>query len=116
MAVIAFTVSTDPSFGQRNQLITWTNVLKTDTTSPFQQGSLADRSVQVGGTFDSGTVVLEGSNDGVTYFTLTDPAGVALSFTSAGFKQVLQVCKYMRAGVSGGTAPSITINLFVVGK
>jgi len=72
-----------------------------------------DRTFQVDGTFAGATVVIEGSNDGVNYYTLTDPQGVPLSFTSADIKQVLEVVMGMRPRVSGGTgATAINVTGF----
>lgn len=63
----------------------------------------SDRCVQVSGTFGaSGTVVVEGSNDGVNWATLNSPQGTALSFTAAGIKQVLEGTLYIRPRVSAG--------------
>ena len=75
----------------------------------------SDRSIQVNGTFGaSGTVVWEGSNDGVNFFTLTAPAGTSLTFTAAGLKQVLEGVLYARPRVTSGdgtTNLSVTVLL-----
>jgi hypothetical protein len=97
-------------------LVTWTALATSDTGTPISNPSFADRSVQVGGTFGGATCIIEGSNDGVTYATLTDTAGAALSFTTAGVRQVLQVTRFIRPSVSGGAAVSINVNLLTVGK
>lgn len=64
----------------------------------------ADRSVQVFGTFGAGgTVVIEGSNDGgVTWATLHDPQGNALSFTAVAFRTIDEVSEMIRPRVSAG--------------
>lgn len=63
----------------------------------------SDRSIMVTGTFGSGgTVVLEGSNDGLSWFTLNSPQGTALSFTAAGLKQVLEGALFVRPNVTAG--------------
>ena len=54
-------------------VITWANLTNggPDFGQPVQRPALVDRSVQVTGTFGAGgTVVFEGSNDGVNYATL----------------------------------------------
>jgi hypothetical protein len=63
-----------------------------------------DRSVQVTGTFGAGgSAVVEGSNDGVVYLPLTNASGgTALSFNSAGIKQVLEASRFMRIRVASG--------------
>jgi len=116
MAVIPNTgTKTSSLFGQ-SSMITWSALATGDTGRPVQDCGLSDRSVQFTGAFGGATVVLEGSNDGTNWVTLTDPAGVALSFTSAGLKQVLQITRYTRPNVSGGAAVAINCNLLVVGK
>lgn len=64
----------------------------------------ADKSVQVGvtgDTFNAGTVVIEGSNNGIDWFTLHDSGGTnTLSFTAAGLKQMLEVTAYVRPRAS----------------
>ena len=64
----------------------------------------ADRSAQILGTFDSATVVVEGSNDGVNYLTLTDPQGNAISKTSAAIEQITEQALFARPSSSGGGA------------
>jgi hypothetical protein len=71
--------------------ITWAGLTNggPDSGQPVQRPALVDRSVQVTGTFGAGgTVVFEGSNDGVNYYTLTNPLGTAISVTTAGITQV----------------------------
>ena len=59
----------------------------------------ADRAIEFRGTFDGSTVVLEGSNGGSAYYTLTNPAGTALSFTAAGLKQIVEGPLFIRPNV-----------------
>jgi hypothetical protein len=113
MAVVQFTGS---KIGKSSALCTWSALATGDTGTPLLNAEKSDRSVQVGGTFGGSTTVIEGSNDGVTYFTLTDPAGAALSFTVAGLKQILQVTKYIRPSTSGGAAVVVNVNLLTVEK
>lgn len=82
-----------------------------DTGVAVQMTDFADRSIQVAGTFGGATVVVEGSNDGSNWTTLRDPQGVALSFTSAGLKQILELTMYTRVSSSGGTGTSVTATL-----
>jgi hypothetical protein len=90
----------------------WSGLATGDTGLPQSAPSLPDKSVQVSGTFGAGTTVLEGSNDGTTYTTLTDPGGAALSFTAAGGpKQILQNPKFIRPNTSGGASSGMIITL-----
>lgn len=116
MAVVNDTSTEVSTLYGKGSLATWTALTTGDTGKPVSGVGLSDRSVQFTGTFGGATVVLEGSNDGTNWVTLTDPAGVALSFTSAGLKQVLQITRYTRPNVSGGAAVAINCNLLVVGK
>lgn len=70
-------------------------------------------SIQVTGTFGGSTVAIQGSNDGVNWVTLNDEAnaGTPCSFTSSGFKGVLQFAKYIKPVVTGGTASGLIVNL-----
>lgn len=80
----------------------WT-LTGTDDGAPLEFLPWADRSVQVGSSgdnFNAGTVIIEGSNDGLVWSTLKDPAGAALSFTSAGLRQVLESTAYIRPRAS----------------
>ncbi len=67
-------------------------------------------SFQVTGTFGSGTLELQVSNDGTNYVAL--PSG-AKSLTAAGVKSTfdgeLAGFKYARLQLSGSTSPSLTI-------
>jgi len=116
MAVIEYADTGVQSLYGKSSLVSWSALATGDTGAPIQGVGLSDRSVQFTGTFGGATVVLEGSNDGTNYVTLTDPAGVALSFTSAGLKQLLQITRYMRPSVSGGAAVAINCHLLSVGK
>jgi hypothetical protein len=75
----------------------------------------ADRSVQLAGTFGSGgTCIIEGSNDGTNYATLSDTGGNALSLTAAAMKAITEVPRYIRPRISAGdgtTAITVTMLL-----
>jgi hypothetical protein len=67
--------------------------------------------VQVSGTFGvGGSVVIEGSNDGVNFIVLADPQGSALTFTVARIEQILELPRYVRPRVTAGDA---TTNLAI---
>ena len=73
--------------------------------------SLVTASVQVGGTFGGATVVLQGSNDGVTYATLKDFQGNNISFTSAGYAEFSSGAAFIKPSISGGTGDSINVTV-----
>lgn len=89
----------------------WT-LTGTDDGAPLEFLPWADRSVQVGTTgdnFNAGTVIIEGSNDGVLWQTLKDPAGAALSFTAAGLRQVLESTAFIRPRASVAVTSVVVI-------
>src|SRR5258708_26883719 len=98
-----------PAGGVDAVVTTWTPLAAAgDVGQPLQRTDLADRSVQVTGTFAGATIVLEGSNDGTNYFTLSNPASAALSFTAAGLMQVNQPTAWVRPRVTLGNGASLT--------
>lgn len=80
----------------------WTGVTSADTFQAVMIPAAALATVQFGGTFDSATVLLQGSLDGVTYFTLNDIQGSALSKTSAALETIGEFCIYIKPSASGG--------------
>jgi hypothetical protein len=104
-------------FAESSIVRSWTLPAVGDTGIAVQNPTFSDRSVQVSTlTWGGSTVTIEGSNDGLTYFTLTDQAGAALTFTSSGLRQILQVCRYIRPKATGGTGTSFKIDLLMVRK
>lgn len=71
--------------------------------------SLSTASVQVSGTLGLATVVLQGSNDGVTYATLKNIAGTDISFTAAGYVEFSSAAAFIKPSISGGTGDSINV-------
>jgi hypothetical protein len=106
-----------PVFGYQ---IVWPTMANGDSGAPgLSPGPSAidlipwlDRTFQVEGTFGvGGTLLVEGSNDGVHWETLTNPQGTPISITAAGIWQVTEVVMQMRPRVSGGdgsTALNVT--------
>jgi hypothetical protein len=80
-----------------------------DTATPISRANQSERSIQLAGTWGGATVVLQGSNDGVTWFTLTDPAGAALSFTANGLKQVMESVLHVKPAISGGDGTTAVV-------
>ncbi len=104
---------------QGGVIVQWQNVGNTDTCAPIELGTHTDRSVQITGTFDGGSVAIQGSNEAsLPYAPLTDPQGndIAISSYPSGYtskiEAVSEATRYLKPAVSGGTAPSLTITLF----
>lgn len=88
---------------RRVSTTTWTPLANGDTGTPESPGRLSDRSIQIKGTFGAGgSVTIQGSNDNVTWATLRDPAGLALTFTSADIKEILENTNFIRPNVTAG--------------
>lgn len=93
---------------------TWTPLLNSDSGSTATFVGAGDRTVQVTGTFGvGGTVIIEGSLDGATWFGLRDPTSTAISFTAAGLKAILEAVPYIRPRVTAGDGTtSITVKIY----
>lgn len=80
---------------------------------PDMYAAYSDRSASVKGTFGTGTVLIQGSNDaGATYNPLTDPQGNALSKTAVAIEQITEVAEMTRPLVTtpdGTTALQVDI-------
>lgn len=90
----------------------WT--LAADEEGASWEAGIGDRSVQMSGTWNGATVVLQGSHDDTTWFTLTDPLGNAISMTANGLKQINELTRYVRPDVTAGTPTSVVVR--VVGR
>ena len=96
---------------------TWTGLLNTDDGAPWSEdggsSSFADKVAHVTGTFGvGGTVVIEGSNDGVNWAVLNDPTGVAIALNATSpLSGILENPLNIRPRVSAGDG---TTNLTVV--
>jgi hypothetical protein len=91
--------------------VIWEELATGDTVNPLpirEQWGLA-ASVQISGTFGGATVVLQHSNDGVTWFTASDLRGAEVSFTAAGIAEISLSSAYIRPGISGGTGDDIDV-------
>jgi hypothetical protein len=92
----------------------WTGMANGDTGQPLDMRAWYDRTIQITGTFGSGgSVSIQGSNDGgTTWVTLTDPLGNALTFTSAGMKQITELAALIRPNVTAGDGTT-SINAYL---
>ena len=115
MATISLLVTDIRTFGDHGHIIGWGTLGNGDSGTPLQMIGSADRSVQVEGTFGAGgTVLIEGSNDGIIYRLLRDPSGTALSITSAGIAAILEISAFIRPRVSAGdVSTAIDVTLLV---
>lgn len=103
MATRTASITSLTTFGDRSHVVTWTGLLNGDDGSAVELYGSTVRSMQITGTFGSGgTILIEGSNDGTNYATLTDPQGNAISKTAASIEAIEEVTRYIRPRVSAG--------------
>lgn len=101
MAIVAYTMQVFD--GGNLTIISWPAMNSGDSGQPFCRGGLVDRSLQAEGNFGvGGTAVLEGSNDGINFHTLTDPFSNPLSLTAAGLKQATEISGFVRPRIATG--------------
>jgi hypothetical protein len=80
----------------------WEAIGATDVGTPDQLSRYPLHSVQIAGTFGGATVVLQGSDDGVLWFTLKDVTGASVSATVDSRFDVQNVPMHTRPSSSGG--------------
>lgn len=81
----------------------WSGLANGDTGRPVQKSGLERKTVQVTGTFGaSGSVTIQGSMDGSTWFTMTDVSGTAATFSAAGGVALAENPRYIRPEVTAG--------------
>lgn len=67
------------------QVRAWKNItLEKQECNPLDMTALKDATVQIDGPFGMASVIMMGSNDGVSYHLLRDSAGFPLSFKKPG--------------------------------
>ena len=79
--------------------VTWATLITANAAgTPYEPQRLRARfaTVQATGTWDTATLVLQGSNDGTVWFTLDDVQGTAVSFTANGFAELSTAAAYIR--------------------
>jgi hypothetical protein len=93
-------------------LLTYTGLDELDTNvSPINLAEWSDVSVHVVGTFNAGTVTIEGTNfeNGTNFTALNDPQGNPLSFTTARMEQLMEIAYLIRPRVTAGTGVSVNV-------
>lgn len=81
---------------------TWAGLLSNDDGEPLRLAVYSDRTVQVSGSFGGASVTIGGSNDGETYYALTDTSGNPLTLTSGALRQVVELPVFIKPRVFGG--------------
>lgn len=115
MATVAAAITNLPTCDDA-RVFSWTPLTTTNADgAPVEMPSWADRSIHFKGTFGAGgTIVWEGSNDGVTWVTLADPQGNAISKTAESIEAILEITRYMRPRVTAGDGTTSLTALLLV--
>lgn len=85
--------------------ITWATLTSANAAGSAyepERTRAAIAAVQFTGTFGGATAVLQGSNDGTNWVTLSDTLGTSISFTAAGYAELGTAMAYIRPSTSGG--------------
>lgn len=113
MSVVNNTVADVNTYGSRSNVFVWPALANGDTGLPIEIPGLANRSVQVTGTFGAGgSITMQGSNDGSNWATLTDGDGNNITITAAKIENIYEFTRYVRPSVTAGdgtTALTITL-------
>lgn len=105
MAIRTSTFNRNITKGSGNVTVTWTGLTFTslDQGMEIQLSEYSDKTFQVFGTFGAaGAVLIEGSNDGVNWTSLSNRQGVAMSFTAAGMNTSQDKPMWVRPRITGG--------------
>lgn len=104
------------SNGKPLYVIEWQGLSVGDLGAALQSLQHTASSVQVSGTFgEKGSVLLEGSNDGVNFFPLSDLYGNVIHFNKAGLKSLGDTVAYLRPKVIEGDSTTF-ITIILVAK
>lgn len=91
--------------------VKWETLTESDTAASHAPGGYepAIASVQFVGTFGGATVILQGSNDGTNWVTLSDVNGTDISATAAGAFDFSSAMLYFKPSASGGTSQDLDV-------
>ena len=109
MAVIQAVVS----YPQKHIMqVLWEGLANGDTGSWENVARHGDKTVQMLGTFSSGTLTMQGSNDGgTTAAPVTDPQGNNIAKTAAALEAVLENPRAIRPSLAGGSGGDVDVYL-----
>lgn len=101
------------SVRQRVRGISWSPITAANAVGEaVELSAWQDRTVHLFGTWDTATIVIQGSNEATptNWVTLRDPAGNNLSFTADGMKAILELPRWIRpSGSGGGGSSSVSV-------
>lgn len=91
---------------------TWEDLSEADVAEAVTFEDFADRSAQVSGLAGGNAVSIQGSNDGDTWYELSDPQGNGLLFLADGLKQIVEMTKFIRPEVLAGAGVLAKVVIF----
>lgn len=95
---------------RRYVVVAWKGLGQGDTGAPYSGADLTDRSVQVVGDFDGGSVAIVGTIDESNYSPLTDPQGNNLVFSATKIEAVTEMVKAIKPdGALLGVSASVDV-------
>lgn len=106
-------IAPEQFFGELRRIV-WTGLTDGDTGEHCLMSEFADRSVQVIGNLDGGTLSFEGTLEETpaTWAALTNTLGDPLTFTAAGLRQISELTFAGRPRLSGaGASADVTVIL-----
>lgn len=112
----AITARTIPSRGDGSmEMYRWTITTANFDGAPVSQPEWADRTWQANGTWGGATLIFQGSNDNVNWFTLTNAAGgLATSLTANGGMSTIELPLFVRPFLSVvGAGATVTVTLLM---
>lgn len=116
MAVKTATVSDVSYKGDGSAMLAvWQATTESDSFAPVKMPEYTARSISIQGTFGGATVVVNGSLDGTNYTGLSNPAGNAISKTSAAVVGVVESTVYYQPAASSGSSQSLVVSMLFVG-
>jgi hypothetical protein len=93
-------VYTDLSGDKSVRKIVYTLTTADPNGSAIPAHDFQQKSIQADGTFGAATVVLDGSNDGVNFYPLTNSAATAIGITVAGLSTNVSAVQFIRPRLS----------------
>jgi hypothetical protein len=91
----------------------WT-LTQADTGVGISLAGFPDRTVQIGGTFGGGNIVIEGSNNGTNWATMHNYANASLNITDTSLQLIAENTDQIRPRATAGAGMSVTITVIGV--
>jgi hypothetical protein len=116
MATVTYSSNNEGAQDGSIILYTWALTTANADGAPIKAPEWSDRTWQATGTFGGATVTLQGSNDNVNWFPLTNAngasGGTAVTFTAAGGATPVELPLWVRPNLTVvGTAAVISVTM-----